>query len=189
MGKTTMRAAKSEKATKTAKTAKKPVRRSSPAMDILELGIKHLYDKEYKSARSCFQKIIDHHSEEKDVVVTAENYLKVCETHMASQKFSPATAEDYYNLGIVKLNENQYDDAIKSLSEAAKLNAKGDHIYYALAAAYALKNDPASAVKNLERAIKLNPENGVFAKSDPDFTNIRKEKSFLELLGIEGEAE
>lgn len=171
------------KAEKTGKIAKRIVRQS-PAVELLERGIKHLHEKEYKPARTSFQAILDKHSDERDVCVRASSYLRACEIFLTPPSFVPETADDYYNLGILKHNNGAYDEAIEFISEAIKINPDGDHLYYAIAASSAFKNDLPSVLKNLERAIKLNPDNIAFAKNDPDFDSVHKEPGVAELLGL-----
>lgn len=165
----------------------KKVSRSSPAIELLERGIKYLHEKEYKSARSCFQDIVEKHSEEKDIVVRAESYLKTCEMRLLSRKPSGQTTEDFYNLGIIRHNQEEYDEAIELFNEAQRLNPKADHVYYALAASYAMKNAVEAVIENLDRAIKLNKDNAVYAKSDPDFDSVKEEKEFKDLVAPSSE--
>lgn len=153
-------------------------------MYLLEKGIKQLHDHEYKAARSSFQAVLDKHSDERDICVRAASYVKTCDTHLSPPTFVPATADDYYNLGILKHNERDYDEAIRLFTEAGKIDPKGDHVYYALAASSAYKNDLPAVLKNLERAVKMNPDNIAFAKNDMDFDAVRKETGFAELLGL-----
>lgn len=151
-------------------------------VDLLERGLKYLHEGEYKNAKAIFENIKEKYPGEKDLLVKVNSYLRICE-NMLARRFSPSSVEDYYNLGIFKHNEGQYDEAIKQLNEALRLNPKADYVHYALAAAYAMKGDHAQALKHLERAVKLNPENAVFARSDEDLAGLREEKTFKSLVG------
>ncbi len=170
------------KARKTKSTKK--LKRSSTVVggDLLERGRKYLNEGEYKSAKAVFENIKEKYPGEKDLLVKVKSYLRICD-NMLARRFSPSSVEDYYNLGIFKHNEGQYDEAIKHLNEALKLEPKADHVHYALAAAYAMKRDHAQALKCLERAVKLNPDNAVFARNDEDLAALREEKAFKSLVG------
>jgi tetratricopeptide (TPR) repeat protein len=62
-------------------------------------------------------------------------------------------------------------------------NPNSDHIYYSLAATFAVKGDTTEAVRHLQKAIELNEENRVFAKNDSDFSSLHGRKEFSDLVG------
>jgi len=74
----------------------------------------------------------------------------------ASPHHVPSPREIHYSLGIVHYNMKRYNDAIKELKEAIKLDPKFAEAYYALALGYVAINDRMSAQKQEEIVRPLN---------------------------------
>jgi hypothetical protein len=68
------------------------------------------------------------------------------------------------------------------LQQALKLEPKGGHILYAIAAANALKGNKEQAISFLKQSIHLGPENRFHAAQDNDFATLVEEPGFRELL-------
>lgn len=63
-----------------------------------------------------------------------------------------------YRLGIVYGLNGMYDDAIKYLKEAVKLDPLFSEAYRILGIVYSLQNNYPEAIKNLEKAIQIDPK-------------------------------
>jgi hypothetical protein len=72
------------------------------------------------------------------------------------------------------------------LQQALKLEPKGGHILYAIAAANALKGNKEQALSFLKQSIHHGPENRFHAAQDSDFAALVEEPGFRELLTIPG---
>ncbi len=126
------------------------------------------YDKlkDLENAKTAYEKVIE----------LRENYLEayksLCVIYMQihmedkaieiAQKAKTIDAEDYtydYLIGTAFVAKKQYQESIKYLENALKLNPNHSQIYGNLATAYLLLNDQVKAIEMYNKAIELNPEN------------------------------
>jgi Flp pilus assembly protein TadD len=68
-------------------------------------------------------------------------------------------AEQFYDLGMDKILEKDFETARDLFSKAAKLNPKDAKIVQNLGMTYMFKKDPETALKYLNQAIELDPNN------------------------------
>ena len=156
---------------------------TSAALGLLEKGIKLIFQKEFKKARIEFKTLIETYPFEPEILARARTYIQICEREEASHKKPVIAADQLYTLGVMEHNRGDYANAVSFFLHSLEKNPKTDHIYYSLAASFAMKGDTAQALNNLEKAIELNEENRVYAKNDSDFTSLHGEKKFSELVG------
>jgi Flp pilus assembly protein TadD len=109
--------------------------------------------------------------------------MQICDREQASHKKPVIATDQLYTLGVMEHNRGDYMNAVSYFRHSLEKNPKSDHIYYSLAASFAMKGDTAQALLNLQKAIELNEENRVYAKNDSDFTSLHGEKEFGELVG------
>jgi tetratricopeptide (TPR) repeat protein len=97
-------------------------------------------------------------------------------------------ATTYLNQGIASLQDKQYDDAIKQLSEAVKLDPDSPSAYNELGRAYAGRKDFGKAIESFNEALARDPDladayqnrgfayldSGNSAKAIADFTRLGK---------------
>ena len=82
-------------------------------------------------------------------------------------------ASDYLALGVEQAREDEYDEAIDSLSKAIELEPEDPDAYYFRGISYYLKEDPDSAIADFDKALELIP-NGTFAGiTDADIYGVR----------------
>jgi tetratricopeptide (TPR) repeat protein len=156
---------------------------TTAALGILEKSIKLLHNKEIKKARIELKTLIEHHPAEQEILARARMYLQICDREEASHK-KPAPGNDQlYTLGVMEHNRGNYDSAISYFRQSLEKNASSDHIYYSLAASFAMKGDLAEAVQNLQKALEINEENRIYAKNDSDFSPLHGHKEFCDLVG------
>ncbi len=115
----------------------------------------------------------------------AAQYLAACREHLGRKTFKPKTADDYYNQGVVQMNQGDLAVALESFEQASKKAPKDDRILYCRAAAYAQSGDAEAALDALRLAVEANDSNRVFAKNDSDFTSLRVHEAFQELVSPE----
>lgn len=70
----------------------------------------------------------------------------------------PAYFEALYNRGLAAARKRQYDDAIRDLREAERLNPEETKCHDSLGAAYGMKGDYAGAIAEFREAVRLKPE-------------------------------
>jgi tetratricopeptide (TPR) repeat protein len=168
--------------------AQKPqVRPISGAVKALEAGIKVMYAEHYDKAIKCFNELISDYPDEVEIQASARAHIHACENRgTTGQKAVIRTADDHYHVAVAFLNGGQLDSAMGHLQQALKLEPKGGHILYAIAAANALKGNKEQAISFLKQSIHHGPENRFHAAQDNDFATLIEEPGFRELLTPSG---
>lgn len=95
--------------------------------------------------------------EEGDDFFRQGNYEKAEEFFLKAATRSPADARVYARLGIIYLNQKNFNDAIESLKVAVKLDKYNPSRHYNLALAYLGNNDRQKATVSAREAITLDP--------------------------------
>ncbi len=154
------------------------------ALSQLEKGIKSLYQKDFKKARSEFKSIIESYPDEAEILARTRSYLQICEREETARKKAAASTNDTYALGVLEHNQGNFEGAIAHFREALELRRDAEYVYYSLAASLALKGSSNEAIQTLRRAIELNEDNRIYAKNDSDFTSLHSNKDFTDLVGM-----
>jgi tetratricopeptide (TPR) repeat protein len=157
---------------------------TAAALVALEKGIRLLYQKDVKKARTEFKQLLENHPGESEILARARSYLKICDREDAVHKKPAATADQLYTLGVMDHNRGNYDGAISYFRQSIERNPRSDYIYYSLAASLAMKRDSEEALRTLQKAIELNEDNRVYAKNDGDFASLHIKKEFVDLVGL-----
>lgn len=156
---------------------------TTAALHLLEKSIKLIYHKDFRKARAELKILLESYPDEQEILARARTYAQICEREETAHK-KPVIANDHlYNLGVIEHNRGDYDKAILYFRQYLEKNPNSDHIYYSLAASFAIKGETAEAVKNLQKAVELNDENRVYAKNDSDFLPLHGQKEFIDLVG------
>ena len=132
---------------------------TAAALVLLEKGIKLIYQKEFKKARAEFKSLLQDYPGEPEILVRARTYIQICEREEHAHKKPLVGNDQLYNMGVIEHNRGNYEKAISYFLHSLEKNPGADHIYYTLAASFALKGDSAESLKNLPRAIEMNEEN------------------------------
>jgi tetratricopeptide (TPR) repeat protein len=166
---------------------KPPTRPISGAVKALEAGIKLMYAEQYDKAVKCFNALIADFPDEVEIQAAARANIHACEKKMHDKARAVIrSADDHYHVAVAFLNGGQVDSAMSHLQQALKLEPKGGHILYAIAAANALKGNKEQALSFLKQSIHHGPENRFHAAQDSDFAALVEEPGFRELLTTSG---
>jgi len=166
---------------------KPPTRPISGAVKALEAGIKLMYAEQYDKAVKCFNALIVEFPDEVEIQAAARANIHACEKKMHDKARAVIrSADDHYHVAVAFLNGGQVDPAMSHLQQALKLEPKGGHILYAIAAANALKGNKEQALSFLKQSIHHGPENRFHAAQDSDFAALVEEPAFRELLTTSG---
>jgi len=177
-------------AKKEIKKSKKAAQRTGPSLAVhteqavqdYERALSLLHKKQYSEAADRFQAVIADNPSEQEIADRCRVYVRICKRSM-DEKIQPLKRlEDYYYQGIVESNRQQYDEALKHLDRALKLDPKNDRVVYLIASTLALKGERDQALVSLQEAIGLNPLNRTHAQQDPDFDLLREDEMFLALV-------
>ncbi len=153
------------------------------ALGHLEKAIKLIYHKDFKKARVELKLLLENYPAEQEILARARTYMQICNREDASHRKPVIGNDQLYTLGVLEHNQGDFENAIFHFRQSLEKNASADHIYYSLAASFALKGDLAEAIRNLQRAVELNEENRIFAKNDADFASLHGQKEFSDIVG------
>ncbi len=182
----TREAAEREKACREASRADAAV---AKALKKFESGVKKMLAGKDSQAAADFQAILNDPLPDIGLVARARQYLGAVEARSDTKEVAPRTAEEFYNLGVVQLNDGDVSGAIETLENAGKKAPKNDRVSYVLAAAHAQAGDFDAALGALARAIDVNDANRFYARNDSDFVPLRVHEGFQELIASVEETE
>lgn len=163
----------------------KAKRSSGDIYQLLESGIKVLYQGEYEKAKRQFEEILAQYPQELEVLARVRAFLRVCDRHLANgnERVKAETPEELYNLAVYHHNNGDYDQAVSALEEALKRGGENlPYVHYTLAAAYARQGKRDAAVGSLKTALQLSPEVRHLASQDSDFSALHGLEAFDALL-------
>ena len=126
---------------------------------------------DFRGARDLFQRAAE--GSLREIAHNARLHIMMCDRRLEKPEVQLRSVEDFYNVGVERLNARDYEGARRNLQQAIELTRKdgdgADHVYYAMAACQILSGDSRGAYENLKRAIEIEPRNRVAARQDPDF--------------------
>jgi tetratricopeptide (TPR) repeat protein len=157
---------------------------TSAALALLEKGIEHIFQKEFKKARGELKTLVATYPQEMDILARARSYLQICDREEASQKKPTITSDQLYALGVLEHNKANYDKAVSYFLQSIENHPNADYIYYSVAASLAMKGNLPESLKNLRKAVELNEDSRIYAKNDSDFSALQSQKEFQELVGL-----
>jgi tetratricopeptide (TPR) repeat protein len=143
----------------------------------------------FTEAKERLLEIIKKYPQEQELSENARTYIKICDKHLERRSPRPKELDDFYNHGVLHLNNENFKEAIKFFDKAISFDSKSEKVLYAKATALALNGNKDEAVSSLKTAIKYEPQNRIRAKSDPDFDSLRTDSEFNELIDPSEEIE
>jgi len=152
------------------------------ALQEYEQALSLLRKQQLAEAAEGFKAILKNHPQEKEIADRCRVYLRICGRDAGEKVMPLKRVEDYYYQGVLECNRQRYDEALKHLDRALKMNPKDDRVLYVLAATQALKGEREQALSSLKEAIDLNATNRIHAQNDPDFETLREDDAFLDLV-------
>jgi tetratricopeptide (TPR) repeat protein len=149
-------------------------------MERFENALQLFNQNQLPRARAMFERLLTVPSAE--LAERAKVYVSICDQRLTRATVQLKTADDYYNYAVGLANEGDAAGSEECLQKALKLAPDADHLYYALATTYALRDDVEGALQHLLKAIQLNERNRFQAQHDSDFANLLEDPRFTELL-------
>jgi tetratricopeptide (TPR) repeat protein len=116
-------------------------------------------------------------------LTSLQHYNEALASYDRAIAIKPNKSEALINRGIALTKLQRYQEAIASYNQAIAIKKDLHQAYYNKACSYALEGNVELAIANLDRAIELVPTKyKKLAKTDPDFSKVRNQKQFQELL-------
>ncbi len=181
----TREAAEAEKARREESRNQKAV---AAALKKFESGVTKLLNGKQAQAAKDFQAILDSPPNDLGLVMRARQYLAATETEAAAEP-KLKNAEEMYNHGVVLMNDGELGAALEVFESAAKKAPDDERLMYVRAVCLALQENEEGALEMLTAAIQANDVNRVYARNDPDFSALRSNEAFRELIAPPEEEE
>ncbi len=169
------------KATPTTTSA--PRRQTSQAIRAFEQAVKVFNLRQFSEAKHLFEELQKQYFQEVEIVARSQMYIQVCNGKLTSLRNSPRDAEEFYDRGVVALNVGNFSQARTFFEKALKLRPDDSYTLYSLAATHAQSGAMDQALSYLEQAVQKQPRLRHRALHDSDFSVLKEDRRFLELLG------
>jgi tetratricopeptide (TPR) repeat protein len=157
---------------------------SSAVLRAFEHAVKVFNRRQFAEAKPLFESLQHRYPEEVEINARAQTYIHVCNQKLARPPSSPRDADELYDRGVVALNIGDFTQARTFFEKALRLRPDAPHVLYSLAATHAQSGAPDQALDYLTRSIQMQPRFRTQAMNDMDFSGLREDRRFLELLGI-----
>ncbi len=97
-------------------------------------------------------------------------------------KIDPQNVQALNNLGVIYMEQKDYEMAIKYFHDALDMNNDYVDAHYNLACVYAQKKDSVQSMMYLKKAVAFNPQARQWAKNDDDLKPLRGLPEFSALM-------
>jgi tetratricopeptide (TPR) repeat protein len=169
-------------------TPPEPPRRqvSSGALRAFEQAVKVFNRRHFEEARMLFENLLVKFPGDFEIVARSQMYIQVCKQKMApeTRPVTPRDADELYDRGVFALNIGDFTQARAFFEKALRLQPDEPHLLYSLAATHAQSGSHEEALDYLKRSIQIQPRLRSQAYNDADFSVLRDNKQFLELIGL-----
>lgn len=153
------------------------------ALRAFEQAVKVFNLRDFSEAKIMFEKLQQQYHEEVEIIARSQTYIQVCNVRLAGNRTLPRNADEFYDRGVVALNVGNFVQARTLFERALKLRPGDSYTLYSLAATLAQVGSTEQALTYLEQAVQKQPRLRQQALNDTDFSPIREDRRFLELLG------
>jgi tetratricopeptide (TPR) repeat protein len=159
---------------------------SSGALRAFEQAVKVFNRRRFDDARTMFENLLTKFPGDFEIVARSQMYIQVCNQKLASETrpSSPRNADELYDHGVFALNIGDFTQARTFFEKALRLQPDEPHLLYSLAATHAQSGAHDQALAYLKRSIQIQPRLRSQAYNDSDFSGLRDNKQFLELIGL-----
>jgi tetratricopeptide (TPR) repeat protein len=163
-----------------------PPRRQVPSavLRAFEQAVKIFNRRQYAEAKAMFENLQPRFPNEVEIIARAQTYIQVCNQKLAHTPSVPRNADELYDRGVFALNIGDFTQARTFFEKALRLRPDEPHLLYSLAATHAQTGSHDQAIDYLRRSIQIQPRFRSQALNDSDFSGLRENKQFLELLGL-----
>ncbi|HUM33989.1 MAG TPA: tetratricopeptide repeat protein [Candidatus Saccharicenans sp.] len=154
------------------------------ALSLYSQGIKDFRRRDLEKAVSSFESLIEKFPEEHELVDRARVYLTICQKSQKKESVNLKTIEDYLFYAQMKINQADYEGALKLLEKALEFKKEEARIYYLMAIAYVQSNRQEEGLEALKKAIQKDKSLAVLAQNETDFEPLWEDKRFKVLVKL-----
>jgi tetratricopeptide (TPR) repeat protein len=159
---------------------------TSGALRAFEQAVKVFNRRQFEDAKAMFETVQLKYPGDLEIVARAQMYIQVCKQKLEQETKSaaPRNAEELYDHGVFALNIGDFTQARAFFEKALRLHPDAPHLLYSLAATHAQTGSHEEALGYLKRSIQIQPRFRAQAYNDADFSGLRDNRKFLELIGL-----
>jgi tetratricopeptide (TPR) repeat protein len=159
---------------------------TSGALRAFEQAVKVFNRRHFEDAKAMFESVQLKYPGDLEIVARAQMYIQVCKQKVEQETKSaaPRNAEELYDHGVFALNIGDFTQARSFFEKALRLHPDAPHLLYSLAATHAQTGAHEEALNYLKRSIQIQPRFRAQAYNDADFSGLRDNRQFLELIGL-----
>jgi len=157
---------------------------TSGALRAFEHAVRVFNRRHFEEAKSLFEGLQPKFPTEVEILARAQMYIQVCSQKLAQAQSAPRNADELYDHGVYALNIGDFTQAKTFFEKALRLKPNEAHLLYSLAATHAQTGAMDQALDYLRRTIQIQPRYRFQALNDSDFSGLRENKQFLELIGL-----
>jgi len=141
-------------------------------------AIREFHKGDFEKATELLETFIAKYPMEREIVDRARTYLSVAQKRPKKESVPLRNFEDYFRYGVVKVNQGDFDGALKLLEKALDFKEKDGQVYYLMADAYCLMSQPEMGLDYLKKAIQKDKSFSILAQNEPDFETLWEDKRF-----------
>jgi tetratricopeptide (TPR) repeat protein len=162
-----------------------PVEKEKKKIDSYEKAIQSFGDavKAFRKgncekAVELFNALKEKHASERELVDRAQTYIGICQKVKSEEPTPLKTFDDFYENGILLMNEGNYEEALKLFNKAVEKDPNQAKILYFIAAVYQSMGDTDQSLEFLKKSIQKDKYFKILAQNDSDFEALREDKKF-----------
>lgn len=156
---------------------------ATQALRAFEQAVKAFNLRQFSEAKALFEELQQSYHQEVEIISRSQTYIQVCNVRLARNRSLPRNADEFYDQGVVALNVGNFAQARSFFEKALKLRPDDSHTLYSLAATHAQTGSMDQALTYLRQAVQKQPRLRQQALHDTDFSMLKDDRRFLELLG------
>ncbi len=141
-------------------------------------GIKEFHKGDFEKAVELLKAFIEKYPLEREIVDRAQTYLAIALKRQKKEIVSLRNFEDYLRYGSAKINQGDFEGALKLLEKALEFKEKDGQVYFLMADACILMGQIDAALENLKKAIQKDKSLGTMAQNEADFAPLWDDKRF-----------
>lgn len=148
------------------------------ALSVYTQAMKAFHKGDCARASQLLKTFKEKYSAEKELIDRAQIYLSICEERKQKEKIQLKSLDDYFQYSVYKMNQGDYQEALKMLEKARQMKPKEGKILYLMADVYCLLGNNEKCLDHLKKAIQVDKFFSILAQNESDFEEIRKDKRF-----------
>jgi len=159
---------------------------TSGALRAFEQAVRVFNRRRFEDAKEMFESVLVKFPGDVEIIARAQMYIQVCKQKLEQEAKTapPRNADEFYDHGVFALNIGDFTQARVFFEKALRLHPDEPHLLYSLAATHAQTGSHEEALNYLKRSIQIQPRFRSQAYNDTDFSGLRDNKQFLELIGL-----